>query len=168
MNKNAATLTELIRSMTAEEIILNMVKALTNPEIEIDMSSYGHTSYRFDQDEEEIKVCVGCAATASLCRLRNGWYSKEDITLRRFPREDVFLLNFEYAINELRKGDIETYNWFADKSHFARIVNTFEGDYHSSLKVHLDNDFKEEDLDIFVALAVTQPKTEEEVEALMI
>ena len=149
MKREAKSLPELIRSMTAKEIIMNMVESLLNPEIKTAMYTFGY--------KDENGIYYGCAATASLCNLRNEWYSKEQIVLGNFGSEYVFLRLFSHAINHLRCGDISGYNEVARSEKFAVIKNTLSNKDEDYNLPRLYTNYKKTDLDVFIALAMTQP-----------
>lgn len=131
------TLTEKVQGMTAKEIIIAMVQGLRNPMTIIDMGDFG---YRREG------VCYGCAATNTICSLM------ED-TEHLMPKEgcrvyfEPIVNDFESAINDLRKGDIEGYNFYG----FAQIkeVEGIELPY-------LATNYTQEELDIYEQLANAQ------------
>ena len=117
------TFEQKVKSMTAKEIIMAMVEGLRNPTTEISMSCYGQVIEG---------VCYGCAATNTICNI--GGYAVEDLIsystksnsfLSTISREDLtqgeFVGVFEEAINDLRLGEISSYNLRAERHGFATI-----------------------------------------------
>ncbi len=138
-----------VKSMTAKEIIMNMVEALNNPSINVDMRDFG----RYDEDG----ICFGCAATNTICRISGVIFNQTNIeTYGRADSLNVdrdFMDNFEYSINQLRSGDLEFYNQFARRGGFAVITNP------ENLKLPiLTTDSYLENLQPYVYLANSQPE----------
>ena len=111
--------------MSAKEIIMNMVEGLKNPLVKIDMVSYGHIC-------DDSNICYGCAATASIARLKGSIevgkdYLIDDLNLVWIEKTlslelSKFVINFEYAIDHLRTGNVDGYNNIAIDYGFALIV----------------------------------------------
>lgn len=118
---------EKIQSLTAKEIILFMVEGLKNPEIEIDMCTFG-----------DVKVvskwlglikkrkCFGCAATNTICKITGVKFTEENIVSRLKRAEALgthynFLDIFEESIDMLRLGKISDYNYLARLGNFSEI-----------------------------------------------
>lgn len=147
---------EKVQSMTASEIILTMVDSLKNPVVNVEMHSFGGYS------EEKLlgliprKVCYGCAATNTICKISGVKLNFKNINnvherSEALNTEVGFLDDFEDAINYLRMGDIESYNEYAEKSGFANIQNNEE-----LLLPEIQNGFTNEDLSFYVDLAKYQ------------
>lgn len=148
-NTQKLSLTEKIKSMTAKEHIMNMVEGLRNPMTVINMDTFG--------EKNEAGVCFGCAATNSICRLigntddlfpewKTGeWKYKENIA--------PILSGYEDCIDYLRRGDVDEYNATASYIGIATIEEV-EGIYLPELT----NDYTEEELLPYVALADAQPE----------
>lgn len=108
---------EKVQSMTAKEIIQSMIDGLKAKHIRINMNTFGD----FHNNE-----CFGCAATNTVCEISNQKFtlfniSNIDKRSRFLSVDSEFLRNFEYAINELRLGNIIGYNQIAKRSRFATI-----------------------------------------------
>lgn len=119
--KEAQAFEDKVKSLTAKEIILTMVKALRNPWVKIDMSTFGDTLY------SNNKVCIGCAATNTICEIAGIKFTPSNIGFgenraKRIKCNDTeFLFRFESAIDSLRDGDIITYNDYAGEIEIATI-----------------------------------------------
>jgi len=118
------TFRQQILSMTAGEIIMAMVKGLEKPQTLIDMGTYGATRVR----DQKI-VCYGCAATNTVCQISGVKFTPKNIDYtgdraRAIKSSYDFLTNFERAIDELRKGNIEQYNFLAIRGKFQQIHNS--------------------------------------------
>lgn len=147
-----------VRSMTASQIIMAMVDALTHPPIiNIDMSTFGRV-VPIDNDSwtrflgvKKYK-CFGCAATNTICKISGKTFTKkseikEAINRASFLHTDTrFLKHFERAIDGLRQGYIWLYNQNADNGKFVRI--TIEAKL-----LHLDDEYTNEDLIPYKQLA---------------
>lgn len=117
---------EQVRSMTGKEIMQAMIDGLTNPKIRIDMSSYGDVKFEPSFVFFKRTVCVGCAATNTICNIAKTTFNKESIATRTSRSSHIncsydFLSTFEFAIDCLRKGNIEQYNDFARKIDISEI-----------------------------------------------
>lgn len=148
------TFKEKVQSMTAKEIIMAMVEALTHPPIiNVNMKTFGEV--------DEKGVCFGCAATNTVCQISGMVFTKDNITnrLRRSTFIDgneegcSFLYTFENAIDALRLGRISTYNGWARLGKFAEIVN-FEYPFPSPRPLY--NDYTNEELIPYKELAERQ------------
>lgn len=127
---------EKVQSMTASQIILLMVESLRNPVIPVNMDTYG----RFYNNEVEGKVCQGCAATNMNLSIIG--MTGEDLWLKfnkigyldaspfrgdqyvDLEGDINFIPTFEMAINNLRIGNIEAYNIYAEELQLAPIKQT--------------------------------------------
>ena len=115
---------EKVQAMSAKEIIMAMVEGLRNPVTKIRMNTYG--GVRND-------ICYGCAATNTICKIANldvdYLISKRPIGTMTFIFSDhekydeqaEFIDEFENAINYLRSGEIEEYNYLAEKIQIGLI-----------------------------------------------
>lgn len=154
-NIRYTTFEEKVRSMSSKEIIMAMVDGLKKPTVRVDFNTYGEFEIKtrlFGLISREI--CYGCAATNTICRI-------SDVTLRgdnikyvedrakAVNSDSYFLLNFEYAINCLRKGSIDWYNMYASKYAFATIKKAAEIPY-------LSNENYSEGLESYIRLANMQ------------
>lgn len=146
------TFEEKVKSMTAKEIIMAMVKGLKRPKVEVDMDDYGY--YRTEQDG--TKVCCGCAATNTVCRIAEIKFTPETVSEVSRRAEAVksdydFFSDFEYAIDDLRRGWIKSYNLSADALGIAEITN------HKNLELpELETNNYKENLHYYEALANAQ------------
>ena len=117
---------EQVRSMTGKEIMQAMIDGLTNPKIRIDMSSYGDVEFEPSFLFFKRAVCVGCAATNTICNIARTTFNKESITTRTSRSSHIdcsydFLRDFEFGINNLRNGDVKKYNVLAKKIGISEI-----------------------------------------------
>ncbi len=147
------TFRQQILSMTAGEIIMAMVKGLEKPQTLIDMGTYGATRVR----DQKI-VCYGCAATNTVCQISGVKFTPKNIDYtgdraRTIKSSYDFLTNFEWAINELRKGYVEGYNEYAARGKFRRIQNP-----NNLYLPRLHNDYTQDQLNVYKKLAKTQRK----------
>lgn len=143
---------EIVQNMSAKEIIMTMVSALQNPTTKINMSTYGLV------DREE---CYGCAATNFICKIakissHDMVYHNTHVFNRPFrtilPDSNLnFIVYFERAIDELRRGDIDSYNAYALDIGIALITNPL-----SVYVPFLYNDYTDNDLKHYISLANTQ------------
>lgn len=139
------TFEEKVKAMSAKEIIMAMVIGLRKKHVGINMLSFG--SVMRDQ-------CFGCAATNAICEISGVIFDAGNIKIRLKRAEAVgarenFLDYFEMAVDSLRLGNIEEYNYWANLGQFAKVTD-------SGKKVPLLNDFSEEDLEYYVQLAEKQ------------
>lgn len=111
---------DIVRRMTAKEIIMAMVDGLKNPAVNVDMSTFG--SYDIYN-----KACYGCAATNAICKISNHVLTFSEIDNKNraitVNSDYSFLHAFERAIDNLRKGDILRYNNTASIIGIATIKN---------------------------------------------
>lgn len=140
------TFEERVRSMTAKQIIMAMVDGLKRPKTKIDMDSFGYT---------ENGVCYGCAATNTICRIGKITLSADQIRgtskhALALNGNDKFVTHFEYAIDNLRSGNVYGYNLYASESGFSEIEDTSEE------LPYLDTHNYRENLEPFVRLAEAQ------------
>lgn len=144
---------EKVQSMSSDEIIMAMVEGIRNPQVNLDMGTFGDvvtTSSFFGLFKKE--TCYGCAATNTICQISGVKLNTQTIDSdwkrsKAVNSPTSFLRYFEYAINELRKGRVGLYNNYARDLGFARIKTR-----DISLPL-LDNDFTESDLNKYIALA---------------
>lgn len=152
------TFKEKVQSMTAKEIIMAMVDSLIPPPlIKIQMSTFGGVAKEkyglFNLRKR--KICVGCAATNTICRISGITFNIENITTRdrrsiALETDCTFLFNFEAAIDYLRQGEIDGYNSMARAGEFAQI---------NSRDIQLwplENNYTREHLDAYIELANAQ------------
>ena len=155
---------EKIKKMTAAEIIMAMVEGLRNPVTEIDMDTYGEV-----RKNGKMK-CYGCAATntiAKIAGLDNKWLVKNLVNREKTTRGVTgfsrinynvettvadFIDDFEYAINVLRKGNVDGYNYWVGTIGVATIK-----DLPDEYLPRLDDNYTSEDLDKYEELAAEQP-----------
>jgi hypothetical protein len=145
--KPSKSFEEIVRGMSAKEIILAMVNGLKKKHVQINMLYFG----RYDFG---TKTCFGCAATNTICEITGIKFVDAKIGTINSRASVVnsgfdFLDAFEAAIDSLRRGYITTYNQYAAASGFAEI--------ESSPKVPtLGNCFTEDDLHQYEILAEAQ------------
>lgn len=105
-----------VKSMSAHDIIMAMVDGLRKPRTKIDMSTFGAI---------EEGVCYGCAATNAILHIMEA--SKEEVKdhIRTFPDYRLcppFVTHFESAMDYLRRGRVDDYNYFTAKLGIAPIT----------------------------------------------
>jgi hypothetical protein len=152
---------DIVRAMSAKEIIMAMVDSLTPPPlIPIEMGSYGGVKigtkfieksiifglFKIKVEKPEI-TCFGCAATNTICKISGIIFNDSNIyngerRAKALNASYTFLTNFEYAIDSLRKGNLNRYNQFASYGEFAKIqyfqLKLVKLENHYTLK-HLEN-----------------------------
>jgi hypothetical protein len=139
---------EVVRAMSAKDIILAMVESLREPCVIVNMGTYGEVS----MDGK----CYGCAATNTICRISGIKFTKDNV--ERLGDRAIavnssrkFLDDFESAIDDLRKGDIARYNGIADTIDIAKIR------YHGDISLpYIKTNFTDEELDQYIKLANEQ------------
>lgn len=107
---------EKVQAMTARQIIEAMIDGLERPVVEVDMASYGHV---------DRKTCFGCAATNAVCKIANFTPDVGNIYELGFAidiENADFVDDFESAINDLRRGYLCGYNYYALNRGFAAIA----------------------------------------------
>lgn len=123
---------EKVQSMTIQEIIMAMVEGLRTPKVKVDMGTYGVTRIKpsflglFPKP-----ICVGCAATNAIFQIAgitpkpyevDSSSGRSALLCGSLIDEEVsFLECFELAIDCLRKGRIDMYNYDAEKLGIATI-----------------------------------------------
>lgn len=122
-----------------------MVNGLRKKHVNIDMGSFG----KIVDDQ-----CFGCAATNAICEISGMTFDAGNIKVRLKRAEAVgtrenFLDYFEMAIDALRLGNVEEYNYWANLGQFAKVTDFGK-------KSSLTNDFSEEELEFYVQLANRQ------------
>ena len=113
-----------VRGMKASEIIETMITGLENPVTVVNMRTYGSIL---------DGVCYGCAATNTIAKLcsfgkvkikkavQSDGYTQGLKTYTENRTVNKFVDNFESAIDYLRMGDIDSYNFLAKKEGIAEI-----------------------------------------------
>ena len=105
-----------VKSMSAHDIIMSMVDGLRYPRTEIDMYTFGY---------EEDGICYGCAATNAILHIMDA--NKEEVEdhidgRRAAGYKASTTKQFEYAIDQLRKGSVSGYNRWAKDCGIAQIT----------------------------------------------
>jgi len=137
------TFEEKVKSMSGKQILQAMIDGLNKPWVEVDMSTYGKVKtkrYGF-LNLRKKKVCLGCAATNTICEINNQVFPARSIISDRykFLQADYdFLDNFEQALDYLRQGKIDSYNHFASHINIARLPA-----FKLGLPRLCDNNYKE-------------------------
>lgn len=151
-----------VQSMTAREIILAMVEALTRPPlIRIDMETYGEAR-RSWQNLFLKPICFGCAATNTICQIAGIKFTPANIEDRAdaVGTNPLFLYEFEQAINSLRSGSIEGYNFHATRYNDpANSFATIDEKFAKTKLPTLNNDYTNEHLREYSRLAHLLPAT---------
>ena len=117
MKNEAFEFDNKVKSMTSKQIIEAMVNGIKNKHVEIDMNTFGAV---------EDGICYGCAATNAICEIYGAGISESSILETRSRASYVnssytFLDKFEYAIDHLRSGCIDSYNNCAKQISIAKI-----------------------------------------------
>ncbi len=111
---NYAELEKKIKSMTAHDIIMAMVEGLRQPRTVIDMDDFGYI---------KDSICYGCAATNAILHIMEaGDEEAVDHVHGRASFAYGTLEKFELAIDQLRKGRVHLYNYYAELYDLAKIV----------------------------------------------
>jgi hypothetical protein len=156
------TFEEKVRSMSAKEIIMAMVKALTHPPIiEVNMGSYGGAIVESSKKFLGITIsrkykCFGCAATNTICEISGKVFIDRRIEgtssrAKFISCSSSFLSYFEHAIDRLRCGNVGGYNYSAIRGEFAQITDSSD-----IILAPLYNEYTNEDLESYIQLANAQ------------
>jgi hypothetical protein len=142
------TFQDKVRSMSAKEIIMNMVEALQDPILKVAMNTFGDAA---------DGICYGCAATNSICRIAGVVFTEGNIERTRHRAKFIgssedFLSDFEDAIDSLRRGHVIVYNYLSGKIDIALI--TIPVGFEELPKLH--NDYTQEQLEKYINLANVQ------------
>lgn len=151
-----------VKSMTAKEIIMAMVDALTHPPIiNIEMGTFGSCEIKRKKflgiTYKKEYTCFGCAATNTICQISGVVFvnDKIDSLYDRAQsincRDAAFLKVFENAIDSLRTTSIEGYNYYATCGRFARITEKPDLEL-----ITLSNNYTNDDLKGYIELAKYQ------------
>lgn len=143
---------EKIKALSAKEIILLMVEAIKNPVTVLDMDTFGVI---------EKGVCYGCAATNVICKLNS--FNTDYLLKNNFGistshlfsdgEERVFIAAFEDAIDSLRLGSLNSYNYVAERIGIAEIS------YPPMVRFpSIENWFTQKEVDKYIWLAEIQDK----------
>lgn len=139
----------IVRKMTAYEIIMSMVMGLTHPTTDqVNMDSFGMA---------EGVTCYGCAATNTIARIAGVKFTPSNIGTKEKRSAAVngklfYFQVFEEAIDKLRKGHVAGYNELADGL-FAKIND------HNMRLPSLGNMYRVKDLEPYKELAKLQLTT---------
>lgn len=110
--KNLIDFEARVRSLRIWELILAMVEGLRHPITDrIKMYTFGMA--RWDKETEKM-LCVGCAATNTVCRIAGVKFTPDEINIqtgfgtqaKALGTPVQFLENFEMAIDHLRYGNV--------------------------------------------------------------
>jgi len=148
-----------IKSMSAKQIILAMVRGLESKHVKVRMNTFGEYDYMNE-------ICYGCAATNTICEItgvkfKNNIIEDRGSRSRKVGSSRFFIQAFEEAIDMLRQGGIDLYNKIAASAGFALIENTISALDGFGLPI-LGDQYTEADLDFYRLLAFSQPdKTKE-------
>ena len=104
-----------VKSMTANDIIMAMVKGLRKPRTIIDMETFGRM---------ENRICYGCAATNAVLQIMKA--DEEEVMEHIIGHaSEVYISSaayqFELAIDGLKNGKVDLYNKYAINAGFAQI-----------------------------------------------
>src|SRR5690606_8607991 len=98
---------ERLKAMKASDLVQVMVNSLKAPAVRVNMHTFGDIIV-----EDGQIVCIGCAATNSICRIGEVKFDYKTIYNRAAVvkvNKDL-LVEFEEAIDNLRKGELRQYN----------------------------------------------------------
>lgn len=115
--KNDERFLQQLRELGPSGIIMAMVNGLKSRHVKVDMNTYGQT--------DKSGVCFGCAATNTICELTGIVFSEENIG--DFDRSEYLnisldlLSDFEEMIDDLRRGNTITFNYFAERYNIPTI-----------------------------------------------
>lgn len=148
---------ETILQMTPKEIILTMVESLKNPVIRVNMRYFGGYNQQHNNGGF-VTECFGCAATNTVCRIAQKTFTPDNIKGRNSRAtflycEEEFLMNFEFAIDALRTGDVEKYNSFMCKIHPGGCIPESHISMVKLTEIHNDNYKQQEILNPYIKLA---------------
>lgn len=155
------TFEQRVLSMSAKQIIMAMVEALTHPPIiNVDMRSFGDVrivqkARLFGLIPAKTK-CFGCAATNTICKISGITLDTSNVECLNKRAQAInsdrdFLSKFEVAINSLRCGSILGYNTALSTTGVAEITNPLD----IELPI-LETNYTNNDLTPYIALADSQ------------
>ena len=156
------TFEETVRAMTIDQLIMAMVIGLRHPKVRLDMGTFGKVikkEYFFGLYTQ--KVCYGCAATNTICQIADVTFTPENIKYLTTKSEAVnatptFLSYFEQSIEELRRGNLDLYNFYAQSIGIALIPGAVVKKYSGINSLpHLNTEYTNDELQEYAALAYT-------------
>ncbi len=112
-----------VQAMKASEIVQAMIDGLNKKWVEVSMGSFGHTVGT---------ICYGCAATNAICEIMNHKITAAEMDEFKLLKTNEnlyrysFLFYFEISIDSLRRGDVDNYNFFANKIDMKNIPKSIE------------------------------------------
>jgi hypothetical protein len=120
--KPSKSFEKIVRGMSAKEIILAMVNGLRKKHVQLQMNVFGIYDLK-------TKTCFGCAATNTICEISGIKFVDARIKTAAQRAEVInsdvrFMAHFEWAVDGLRKGSIDDYNYYAAASGFAQIESS--------------------------------------------
>jgi len=141
-------LREKLEKMTGKDVVLAMVKGLKEQHVRVDMETFG-----------KIKegICYGCAATNTICEITNKTLSDDDLSLsdhdqfgyigmcakeRIFSSDFHCIDEFECAVDQLRLGKIDTYNFYITKLDLRNLILPELGLHERQLPSLRDDNWK--------------------------
>lgn len=127
--------------------IYNMIDGLKNPQVKVDMQSYGHINEVDPCDWFEGPVCFGCAAT---CAVLNKAPKYKKNYFVAYQETDLGL--YEIAIDSLREGDPMWLLKYLGMTHLDK--ETWMKGIDAMLP-YLDSDYTEEQLSLYIIAADT-------------
>lgn len=107
MENKERTFEEIVRSLTAKELILTMVRGLEAERFHIDMGSYGHVAWG---------TCFGCAATSAVLEIAVDRITPKDACSvwtslsNKLGCSTDYLKSFEKSVDYIRSGTLRSYN----------------------------------------------------------
>lgn len=157
MSNSTKSFEEIVRAMSAKDIIMAMVNGLKNPSTKINMCTFGYSKHNFFTFGFGLKpICHGCAATNAICQIAGIKFTPDNIaetyTRATAINSSITFLNvFERAIDELRKGNIQQYNFLAIRGKFDEIKNVTQ-----IYLPRLEDNFSKKQLKVYEELANLQ------------
>jgi hypothetical protein len=132
--KMKKTFKERVLALNQRDVLELLIKAITEPMVNLNLDTYGFVN---PGKVKKDHVCYGCAATNALCHImgqaldadhiesvimRFKWTQKiAGINSFSFGSDWDFLNDFEKAFNDLRRADIDGYNYYANEIKMVQL-----------------------------------------------
>lgn len=140
--KDLKKLMKEVQGMSSGEIIITMIEAIRNPVTQLRMYSFGRISEG---------ICIGCAAANFIIKTLGMDLEDLKIDGYRYRKIHPSISNLENAIDLLRLGRLDDYNWMAETIDMSPIINPNKIELPS-----LGDNFTEKELRIWEKLAKDQ------------
>lgn len=116
------TFKEKVQSMTGKQILKAMIDGLEKPWVEVNMCTFGNTRKVSSWKTLFIprEKCFGCAATNAICQISGKVFPLDKIYTSNARAgflhiDQGFLDTFESAIDDLRCGKVQSYNFCVEQ-----------------------------------------------------